>query len=69
MKIGTIADVEKIKQKALQELFPKKMKLSVGLGSCGIAAGADAVYDAVRYPKCKNRVPGVLRGRTHGQCV
>ena len=56
MKIGTISDVQKIKQKALQELFPKKMKLSVGLGSCGIAAGADAVYDALKKEVKKKKL-------------
>jgi NADH:ubiquinone oxidoreductase subunit F (NADH-binding)/(2Fe-2S) ferredoxin len=56
MKIGTLSDVQKIKQKALQELFPKKIKLSVGLGSCGIAAGADAVYDALKKEVKKKKL-------------
>jgi len=36
--------LESAKKKGLKTLFPKKAKLSVGLGSCGIAAGAEKVY-------------------------
>lgn len=44
MKIGTLADLKKIKDNSLALFTPDKLKISVGMGSCGIAAGADTVY-------------------------
>jgi NADH:ubiquinone oxidoreductase subunit F (NADH-binding)/(2Fe-2S) ferredoxin/NAD-dependent dihydropyrimidine dehydrogenase PreA subunit len=49
MKIRNISDWQKINQKALRELFPdSQMRLSVGLASCGIAAGAGRVYETLQ---------------------
>jgi len=45
MKIRTFFDLERIRAKGISFLFPGKLKISVGMGSCGIAAGADAVYE------------------------
>lgn len=44
MKIRTLADLEKVRAQGLSRFAPGKMKISVGMGSCGIAAGAGAVY-------------------------
>jgi len=44
MRIKNLSNLESAKKKGLKTLFPKKAKLSVGLGSCGIAAGAEKVY-------------------------
>jgi NADH:ubiquinone oxidoreductase subunit F (NADH-binding)/Pyruvate/2-oxoacid:ferredoxin oxidoreductase delta subunit len=48
MKLNTLADLDKAKQDGLETLYPSgKTKLSVGLGTCGIAAGAMHVYTAL----------------------
>jgi NADH-quinone oxidoreductase subunit F len=56
MKIRNISDWQEIQQRALKELFPKTMRLSVGFGSCGIAAGADAVYDTLKKEEKKKKL-------------
>ena len=48
MKIRTFSDLEKIKAKGRERLMPSKVKIAVGYGSCGIAAGADQVYDTLK---------------------
>ncbi len=47
MKIKNLKDIEKLKVKGLESLYPKKMKINVGLGTCGIATGAQAVFDSI----------------------
>ena len=53
MKIRTFADWERKKNKGLKQFFPRKMKLCVGLGSCGIAAGAENVLNALKKEAAK----------------
>ena len=48
MKIRTVADWQEIKSRGLERLFPSTMRISVGYGSCGIAAGAYDVLEAFR---------------------
>jgi len=49
MKVSTLADLDKAKERGLQTLYPSsKTKLSVGLGTCGVAAGAVRVYETLR---------------------
>jgi len=47
MKIKNLEDLEELKAKGLESLYPKKMKINVGLGTCGIATGARAVFDSI----------------------
>jgi NADH:ubiquinone oxidoreductase subunit F (NADH-binding)/(2Fe-2S) ferredoxin len=47
MKIRTIAELEKAKAKGRALFIPPKVKISVGMGSCGIAAGADRVFETL----------------------
>jgi NADH-quinone oxidoreductase subunit F len=48
MKIKSLSGLQKIKRRGRESLFPPKIKISVGSGSCGIAAGADKVYKAFK---------------------
>ena len=55
MKIRTYADWQKVKRDGMQRFLPGNIKVSVGLGSCGIAAGSQNVYsifqeEAARTP-------------------
>jgi len=48
MRVRNISDLEKIKKTGFRNLFPKKMRISVGSGSCGMAAGAEAVFNSFK---------------------
>lgn len=56
MRVKNISDWQKIKRSGLKTLFPPKMRLSVGLGSCGIAAGAEAVYNTFKKETKKKKM-------------
>ncbi|RMF94923.1 MAG: 4Fe-4S dicluster domain-containing protein [Candidatus Schekmanbacteria bacterium] len=45
LKIRGKRDLDHYKKSGLQSLYPKKTKITVGLASCGLAAGASAIYD------------------------
>lgn len=47
MKIRGIEDLEEIREKGLESLFPDKLRLRVGMASCGLGAGGRAVFDAL----------------------
>jgi NADH:ubiquinone oxidoreductase subunit F (NADH-binding)/(2Fe-2S) ferredoxin len=47
MKIKDQKDLEKLKVKGLDSLYPKAMKINVGLATCGIATGAQAVFESI----------------------
>ena len=46
MKIHTVEDLEYVKRVGMRKLLPRKPRIAVGLATCGIAAGADRVYEA-----------------------
>jgi NADH:ubiquinone oxidoreductase subunit F (NADH-binding)/(2Fe-2S) ferredoxin len=53
MKIQSVKDVEQIGQQYSRKLYtPDAVKVNIGMASCGIAAGAQAAFDAAieRYP-------------------
>jgi NADH:ubiquinone oxidoreductase subunit F (NADH-binding)/(2Fe-2S) ferredoxin/NAD-dependent dihydropyrimidine dehydrogenase PreA subunit len=56
MKTRTLADLQKIKTKGLKSFLPHKVRIAVGLGSCGIAAGAEGVYNVFHEVAKKNRL-------------
>ena len=46
MKIQSVKDLDNIRQTYQQQLYrPDKIKVNIGMASCGIAAGAQASYD------------------------
>lgn len=48
MKIRTYADLEKVKARGRALFIPPKVKIAVGMGSCGIAAGGDRVLEKLK---------------------
>lgn len=44
----TRPDLEALRARGLSTLFPPRPRVSVGMATCGRAAGADAVYDALQ---------------------
>ncbi len=57
MRIRTKSDLEKIRQKGLETLYPKGIKVSVGMATCGISTGAQKVYDTIQNEIEKSRFP------------
>jgi len=47
MRIKSIEDLSRIKEKGIASLYPDKTKITVGLATCGIATGAKKVYDTL----------------------
>jgi NADH:ubiquinone oxidoreductase subunit F (NADH-binding)/(2Fe-2S) ferredoxin len=47
MKITNLAQLEDIKTRGLSRTYPEKIKIMVGMATCGISAGADKVYQAL----------------------
>jgi len=45
--ITSIDDLERWKQEGLEAISPKKRKVTVGMATCGLASGAQAVFDAL----------------------
>ena len=43
-----LQEIERLKAAGLRSLFPARTKISVGTATCGLASGAQQVYDAIR---------------------
>ncbi|MBA7594748.1 Ion-translocating oxidoreductase complex subunit C [subsurface metagenome] len=48
MRIKTLSDLEQVKKKGFESIYPNKIKISVGMATCGIATGAQEVYDQIK---------------------
>ena len=53
MRVTSFSGLQKIKSRGLKSLFPPRTRIAVGLGSCGIAAGADSVFNALKEEAAK----------------
>jgi NADH-quinone oxidoreductase subunit F len=47
MKITSLDELQSLKEKGLQQLYPDRPKVMVGMATCGISAGADKVFMAL----------------------
>jgi len=47
MRIASQEDLKSVRQKGLKSLCPDKIKISVGMATCGLATGAGKVWDAL----------------------
>jgi NADH-quinone oxidoreductase subunit F len=47
MKITSLAELQAIQEKGLGVLYPARLKIMVGMATCGISAGADKVFQAL----------------------
>jgi len=48
MKIRTSSDLKKLSDKGMSILYPQRPRILVGMATCGLAAGADEVFDTLR---------------------
>ena len=48
MNLATAADLDALAAAGEAALYPDRVKITVGMATCGRAAGAEAVYDALR---------------------
>jgi NADH:ubiquinone oxidoreductase subunit F (NADH-binding)/NAD-dependent dihydropyrimidine dehydrogenase PreA subunit/(2Fe-2S) ferredoxin len=60
MKIKDQKDLEELKAKGLDSLYPKVMKINVGLATCGIATGAQAVFESIVKEVQKQGIDAVV---------
>jgi NADH:ubiquinone oxidoreductase subunit F (NADH-binding)/NAD-dependent dihydropyrimidine dehydrogenase PreA subunit len=59
-KINTLEDLNKAAKKGLEAIIPSKTKIMVGMGTSGIASGAQAVYDALAEEIKKRKLDIIL---------
>jgi NADH:ubiquinone oxidoreductase subunit F (NADH-binding)/(2Fe-2S) ferredoxin len=48
MRITSVDDLEALRAAGLASLYPDRLKITVGMATCGLAAGADAIYDTLK---------------------
>jgi len=66
MKITTIQGLENARVRGERSLYPARTKITVGMATCGIASGAEAVYGAL-IEEVKNR--GLDATVTRAGCI
>ncbi len=59
-KISSGKELEQKKRTGLSKLYPDKIKISVGMASCGLAAGAGKVFESLQQYITKNKLDVVL---------
>ncbi|MCK9377077.1 MAG: NADH-quinone oxidoreductase subunit NuoF [Syntrophobacterales bacterium] len=47
MRINTLDDLKAVKEEGVKLTYPEKIKIMVGMATCGISAGGDKVYQAL----------------------
>jgi NADH:ubiquinone oxidoreductase subunit F (NADH-binding)/NAD-dependent dihydropyrimidine dehydrogenase PreA subunit/(2Fe-2S) ferredoxin len=60
MKVKTREDLDKLRQEGLKSLYPDKLKITVGMATCGIATGAKRVFDALAEEVEKRKLDVVV---------
>lgn len=48
MRINTPADLDPVRTAGRASLYPGRLKITVGMATCGLAAGADAIYETLQ---------------------
>ncbi len=54
MKIQNIWDLNKLEEKGIRSLAPKRPKISIGLSTCGVSLGADNIFEKMNREKEKH---------------
>ncbi|MGC2433438.1 MAG: (2Fe-2S) ferredoxin domain-containing protein, partial [Desulfobaccales bacterium] len=60
MKVTSLAQLQEIKKKGLKLTYPDKVKIMVGMATCGISAGADKVWKALEAKIAELKLDAVL---------
>jgi len=56
-----LKDLERLREEGMNSLFPNKIKIMVGMATCGQAAGAQEVWQALHQGIKKRKMEGVIR--------
>ena len=54
--VGSDAALESLRRQGISSLYPDQIKITVGRASCGLAAGADAVYQYLQEETAQRRL-------------
>jgi len=60
MRINTLDDLQAVKAEGVKLTYPEKIKIMVGMATCGISAGGDKVYQALAKKIAELGVDAVL---------
>ncbi|MCX5698468.1 MAG: FAD-dependent oxidoreductase [Candidatus Omnitrophica bacterium] len=60
MKIKNSEDLDKIKEAGLKKIMPHKLRIAVGMGTCGLGNGAQEVFEAFAKALDKRKVAALL---------
>jgi NADH:ubiquinone oxidoreductase subunit F (NADH-binding)/(2Fe-2S) ferredoxin len=60
MKINSLADLESLRAAGHASLYPDRTKITVGMATCGLAAGADAIYDTLKQRMSQRGLDALL---------
>jgi len=56
MKIKNMKDLNKVKDTGMKSLFPKRPKISISMSTCGLALGADRLFQKLSKEKEKTGI-------------
>lgn len=60
MIIKELNDLNLLKEKGLHSIYPEMTKISVGMSTCGLATGAQEVYDELKFTIAKKKLDIIL---------
>lgn len=60
MKIRTLHDLEEAREAGLRSLYPARLRIAVGMATCGLATGAGEVYDALCKAIAAHGLPAIV---------
>jgi len=61
MKIKNMKDLDKVKDAGMKSLFPKRPQISISMSTCGLALGADRLFQKLTEEKEKTGIKISLR--------
>lgn len=62
MKINTTTDLEPLRIVGRASLYPDRLKITVGMATCGLAAGADVIYETLQQRIEQRGLDAILMG-------
>ena len=60
MRVNSLADLDALRTSGLASLYPDRIKITVGMATCGLAAGADAIYDTLKQRISQRGLDAIL---------
>ena len=62
-KIKTLKELNRLKEKGIELIYPRKTKVLVGMATCGLVSGAQKVFQAIRE-EVKEKKLDIILART-----